>query len=119
MSGATRARIANIGLGGWLIASAFLWRDPPQTVNTLVTGGLVALVAAIAMLGVFSWLRGANVALAAWLFWSTILMRATYGATVLNQVLVSMAVTVFAFFPWWSVPLDVDEPTPVLALRPV
>jgi hypothetical protein len=118
MSGATRARIANIGLGVWLVASAFHWRDPPQTVNTIVTGVLVAVIAAISWVGP-SWLRGANVALAAWLFWSTILMPATYGATVLNQILVSMAVTVFAFYPWWSVPLDVDEPTPVLALNPV
>jgi hypothetical protein len=118
MSGATRARIANIGLGAWLVAAAFLWRDPPQTANTIVTGVLTAIVAAISLLAM-PWLRGANVVLAGWLFWSTILGRATYGATVLNQILVSMAVTVFAFYPWWSVPLDVDEPTPVLALHPV
>jgi hypothetical protein len=118
MDTAAKARVGNIGLGIWLMASAFLWRDPPQSLNTLFTGALVAVVAGLSWWRV-PWLRAANIGLGAWLFWSTLLMPWTIGATVLNQIVVSMAITVLAFVPFWSVPLDQDEPSSVGALHAV
>jgi hypothetical protein len=127
MTGDIRARLANVGLGVWVIVSAFLWPEPAQTLNTVGSGMLIAAIAALSLIAepllhrpeLSSGARAANVVMAMWLFWSTLLLPSTWGATVMNAILVSMAVTAFAFFPWWSVELDVDEPSPVLALHPI
>jgi hypothetical protein len=116
-----------MGLGAWLVASAFVWPEPAQTLNTIACGVLIAGIAALSVVSepwlhrpaLSSGARAANVVMAGWLFWSAILLPSTWGATVLNAVLVSMAVTVFAFVPWWSVELDQDEPSLVLGLHPV
>lgn len=84
-----RARYANLALGVWLMASAFIW--PHYEVSRANTGvvGLLICVSSLAARGRSSW-RWANTALAAWLCLSTLLLiRPLWISMVWNNLLVA------------------------------
>ena len=105
------ARLISIGMGGWLVVSAFLWRDPHQSPSAGITGLLVALCALAAWVKV-PWLRLWNAAFAVWLFFSPILLPYRFPAMAVNEMLVSLVVLVCSFLPLISV--SVDEGTPLV-----
>jgi hypothetical protein len=90
-------RIANIVLGVWLFASAFLWThtDISRT-NTWVVGLLAVGFAVWGMW--FPAARFLNTALALWLAFSTIIFP-TVTATVWNNVLVAVAMFFLSMIP--------------------
>src|SRR6185436_3742494 len=105
------ARMTSIGMGGWLVVSAFLWRDSHQSPSAGITGLLIALCSLLAWVKV-PWLRLWNSAFAVWLFFSPILLPYRYPAMAVNEMLVSLVVLVCSFLPFMSV--SVDEGTPLL-----
>jgi hypothetical protein len=114
-----KSRLANIALGGWVVASAFIWRDRFQFTSTVVTGVAIAVVAAIALLRV-PWLRVLNSVLAMWLFWAPVLGPMENRSLFLNQWVVSLAVLTFSFLPWWEVDLDeVEQEEPERRVAPL
>ncbi|HEY2730944.1 MAG TPA: SPW repeat protein [Polyangia bacterium] len=89
------ARSMNASIGFWLFLSAFLWpHSRAQVVNAWVIGMLTVTIA-LAGLGSMPRSRYLNVVLGAWLIVSTMVLRGTGTATVLNDVIVGAALTVF------------------------
>jgi hypothetical protein len=84
------ARVINLLLGAWLLVSAFVWHHTPaEYTNTLIVGGLIVLVALLAL--AYRPLRYANLILAFWLFLSALLVTQS-AATAWNNGLVAVAV---------------------------
>jgi hypothetical protein len=108
------ARTTSIALGGWLVASAFIWRDPHQFASTLISGAIIALCSLVAWVRV-PWLRVWNSAVAVWVFFSSILLPYQYPALAVNQMLVGLAVLVCSFLPLIAV--SADEGTPLLPVE--
>lgn len=80
----------NILVGGWLVASAFLWpHSQSQFTGAFATGVACALVAAIS--GTAPRLRFINTGLAVWLFISTFALFRLSMLTALNNVVVAVA----------------------------
>jgi hypothetical protein len=99
------ARLTSIGLGVWLVFSAFHWRDSSQMASTIITGAVIVTCAAVAWLGV-PWARIVNSAAAVWLFFSSIVLPYQLRITPVNQMLVALVVLVCSFLPLWSVTED-------------
>jgi hypothetical protein len=92
------ARYANMALGAWLTASAFLWpHSAAQFSNSWSVGSLCFVVAALARMT--TPLRYGNTALGAWLLVSTPLLGDLDAATGVNNLLAGIAITVFSLFP--------------------
>jgi hypothetical protein len=92
------ARYANMALGAWLTASAFLWpHSAAQFSNSWSVGSLCFVVAALARLT--TPLRYANTALGTWLLVSTPLLGDLDAATAANNLLTAVAITTFSLFP--------------------
>lgn len=93
-----RARLANVVLGVWLFASAFVWDHYASSqTNTWVVGLLICGSSLVALR--HSTARWANTALAAWLFTSTLLLiRPMHVSTVWNNLLVAGCVFTFSLF---------------------
>jgi hypothetical protein len=96
--GRAGARVANMGLGAWLIASAFQWPHVQvQQTNALVVGIASIAVAALAVRQ--ERLRWLNVALSAWLFASVFLLPHVSRATSWSNALTALAMLVVALVP--------------------
>ena len=93
------ARWINAALGAWLFTSAFLWpHSEAQFDNTWIVGVLIAAFALVASAGQ-AWARYVNVAAAVWLFFSTLFLPRTTVLTLWHNVVVAIAVLVFALRP--------------------
>jgi hypothetical protein len=85
------ARVANLLLGLWLIASTYIWSHfELSRYNTRLVGALVASSALLALRKPF--LRWANAVLGVWLLISIFLIRPVQPATWWNNLLVAIAV---------------------------
>ena len=93
-----RWRYANVVLGAWLLASAFLWpHNPLQFRNTWSVGALSVVVAALALS--VPLLRYGNALLGVWLLCTTIWAPRIAASTLWNNALVGVALAVFTLVP--------------------
>jgi hypothetical protein len=83
--------IANLLFGGWLMLSSIFWRDSPaQAYNTLVVGALAVAFALLALRRT-PFAEVGNVALAAWLFVSPLVLPGgTAGITAHHLLLATL-----------------------------
>lgn len=92
------ARFVTMGIGVWLLASAFLWDHVhAQFVNALATGGLCVAIATFGL--VWPPARYGNLLLGCWLFLSTIVLPVVDGGTVLHNAIVAVLMVVFSIPP--------------------
>jgi formate hydrogenlyase subunit 4 len=93
------ARAINAILGFWLFLSAFLWPHAlQQRYNAWIVGALVVTLALAGLSG-HRWARALNALLGGWLIVTTLLWPRTTMLTYWNQMLVGLAVAMFAFAP--------------------
>lgn len=91
-------RYANIAMGLWLLASAFIWQHHPSSrINTLVLGLLIATIGALSTLR--SSARLLNVVAAVWLFFSTLWVFHPSPAAGWNNAIVALLVFAISFVP--------------------
>jgi hypothetical protein len=89
--GNMEARYANIGLGIWLFASAFIWpHSSAQMTNTWVTG-VITVIVGIVSIGAPRW-RYINTIVGAWLIISGFALPRVTGGTFWNNLLVGIAI---------------------------
>jgi hypothetical protein len=89
----------NAMFGGWLFISAFLW---PHTLAQFHNAWIVGLLATALALVSIAGMRAArylNGALALWLFFATLAFPRASGLTLLNNVLVAIALIVTSLLP--------------------
>jgi hypothetical protein len=92
-----RARLINMVLGTWLLASAFLWPHAAgQFRNSWSAGSLCIVVAALARS--VPPLRYANTVLGLWLVIATVAGARISDLTVWNNVLVGAAIAAVSLF---------------------
>jgi hypothetical protein len=85
------ARGANVALGSWLLASAFLWvHSSPQFNNALIVGCSVAAFAALALAAPI--LRFVNTVLGGWLLVSAFTLPSAHSATLYNSSAVAILI---------------------------
>ncbi|HTV24260.1 MAG TPA: SPW repeat protein [Polyangiaceae bacterium] len=108
-----RARVANLLLGLWLVASAVLWRHfADSRLNTWLVGALVATFALLTIRKPS--LRWANALLGAWLLLSTVaIIRPVELATWWNNLLVAVGVIGFALLSHRGNVTTVELDTPI------
>lgn len=96
--GNSAARLTNIILGSWLVASAFIWEHSSASfLNTWIVG---TLVAAVAFLGLVKPpLRYANTFVGLWLFASTLSIDHLSRGTVWHNMIVAVAVMAVSLAP--------------------
>jgi hypothetical protein len=86
-------------LGLWLAASAFLWAHThAHFLNALLCGIAFAVLAGVELLGV-RWARWATVVVALWLPVSAVAFPYVDGGTVLNHLVVGLAVLAVSALP--------------------
>lgn len=92
------ARLANVALGAWLIASIFLWRHFSNEAFDALTVGLLVLTFASA-----SWwapgLRFLNLVFAGFLLVDATCFRHALAITQANHLLVGLAIAVLTIVP--------------------
>ncbi len=94
-------RILNVLLGIWLFVSAFVWEHATaQRVNSLVLG-VVCTVAAVLALRLRP-ARWVNMALAAWLFLSVIVLPRSGSFGMWNNLLVAVCMFIVAGVPGYD-----------------
>jgi hypothetical protein len=92
-------RVLDLGLGLWLMVSAFLWpHGAPQAINAVVVGAALAAVALVRR-GGEDRARHASTALALWLFGANIVLPGTTLATAWNHALVAVLVFLVSLAP--------------------
>lgn len=91
------ARAINAVFGFWLFLSAFLW--PHSTHQRYNAWGVGVLVVTLALAGLSGhrWARTVNALLGGWLIVTTLLWPRISPLTFWNQMLVGLAVAMFAF----------------------
>lgn len=97
--GGMSARVSNMVLGVWLVLSAYLWRhSAPMLVNAVLVGSLVVAFAILAAQGL-TWARHLNTAVAIWLFVSALFLPRLSTASVVNHLIVALAILLFSLMP--------------------
>jgi hypothetical protein len=90
------ARYVNIGLGAWLIASAFLWHHGTAQLTNALVGGIIAMAAGVAALRMPN-LRFVLTAVGAWLIVTAFAFPHVSAGTVWNHVLVGVTTFYVSF----------------------
>jgi hypothetical protein len=91
-------RYLNVLVGGWLVASAFLWpHSQGQLTNTCASGLLCVVTAALS--GAAPRFRLLNTAVAVWVLITAFSIPRIGGATLWNNVAVAVAMFVVSLLP--------------------
>ncbi len=94
----TLARVVNVVLGCWLFASAFLWEHTPVHFHNAWIVGLLLVAFAV---WAFWWppARYFDTTLALWLVLASVFMAQGARATLINNMIVGLAVFVVSLVP--------------------
>jgi hypothetical protein len=91
------ARLANVTLGLWLFVSAFLWpHTPGSRANTWVLGLIIATIAAV---GSTPTIRALSTVPALWLLFSSFWIADMTNATMWNNAIVAVLVSILSLVP--------------------